>query len=122
RLRAPFHARSLPSFVVPQEIEPMTRKLSCLLAVLALALAALAAAVPASAQSQAAGGAIEGTVTDQSGAVLPGATVTIRNVNTGVTRETATEAGGLYRAPLLPVGTYEVAVALSGFATTKRPN
>jgi len=97
----------------------MTRKLFAVLAVLCLVLSA--APPPAAAQS-AAGGAIEGTVTDQSGGVLPGVTVTVRNTATGVTRETTTGATGLYRAPLLPVGPYEVTAALSGFSTTKRPN
>ena len=77
---------------------------------------------PALAQSQATGGAIEGTVTDESGAVLPGVAVTIRNQATGITRETTTDGSGVYRAPLLPVGTYEVAAGLQGFATTRRPN
>src|SRR5205809_5533907 len=79
-------------------------------------------AAPAFAQSQAAGGAIQGTVTDESGAVLPGVAVTIRNQGTGVVRETRTDPVGLFRAPLLPVGTYEVTAALTGFATTKRPS
>ncbi|PYQ08716.1 MAG: TonB-dependent receptor, partial [Acidobacteria bacterium] len=80
-------------------------------------------AVPvARAQSLAAGGAIEGTVTDESGGVLPGVNVTIRNMGTGIVRETQTDAKGVYRAPLLPVGTYEVTAALTGFATTKRPS
>src|SRR4051812_9544869 len=103
----------------------MTRKLSALAVVVSVACAfalALALAPSAHAQSAAAGGAIEGTVTDQSAAVLPGVTVTIRNTATGVTRETATDAGGLYRAPLLPVGPYEVTAALAGFSTTRRPN
>jgi outer membrane receptor protein involved in Fe transport len=78
--------------------------------------------VAARAQSLAAGGAIEGTVTDESGGVLPGVNLTIRNLGTGVVRETQTDAKGVYRAPLLPVGTYEVTAALTGFATTKRPN
>ena len=82
----------------------------------------LALPLPASAQSLAAGGAIEGTVTDESGAVLPGVSVTVRNTGTGVVRETQTDAGGVYRAPLLPVGSYEVTAVLNGFATTKRPN
>jgi outer membrane receptor protein involved in Fe transport len=82
----------------------------------------LFAPLPAHAQSLAAGGAIEGTVTDESGAVLPGVNVTIRNTGTGVVRETQTDAAGVYRAPLLPVGNYEVTAALTGFATTKRPS
>jgi outer membrane receptor protein involved in Fe transport len=100
----------------------MTRKLYRALAVLFAAVAAFAVPPGAAAQSAAAGGAIEGTVTDQSGAVLPGVTVTIRNTATGVTRETTTEQSGLYRAPLLPVGPYEVTAALAGFSTTRRPN
>jgi outer membrane receptor protein involved in Fe transport len=87
---------------------------------LAAGLAALPA--PLFAQAQSAGGAIEGTVTDESGAVLPGATVTVRNQATGVSRETPTDGVGVFRAPLLPVGTYEVTAALSGFATVRRPN
>ena len=82
----------------------------------------LALPVTARAQSLAAGGAIEGTVTDESGGVLPGVNVTIRNMGTGIVRETQTDAKGVYRAPLLPVGTYEVTAALTGFATTKRPS
>jgi outer membrane receptor protein involved in Fe transport len=90
-------------------------------ALLGLALLALGPS-PVFAQAQATGGAIEGTVTDESGAVLPAVTVTVRNAATGVTRETRTDGAGVYRAPLLPVGPYEVTAALSGFATTRRPN
>ncbi len=86
------------------------------------AVLALAWSLPALAQSQAAGGAIEGTVTDESGAVLPGASVVVKNPSTGLTRETTTDAEGVFRAPLLPVGGYEITVTLSGFATTKRPD
>ncbi len=74
------------------------------------------------AQSLASGGAIEGTLTDQSGAVLPGVTVIVRNTATGVSRNTVTDSAGVYRAPLLPVGSYEVTASLAGFATTTRPN
>src|SRR5438034_2940856 len=89
-----------------------------------LAGLALILAAPAvlHAQSLAAGGAIEGTITDESGAVLPGVNVTIRNTGTGIVRDTHTDAAGVFRAPLLPVGTYEVTAALTGFATTKRPS
>ena len=87
---------------------------------LLLAAFTMALPLPLLAQSQAAGGSIEGTVTDESGAVLPGATVTVKNSATGLTRETPTDASGLFRAPLLPVGSYDVTVFLQGFATTKR--
>src|SRR5436305_12366883 len=75
---------------------------------------------PARAQSQAAGGQIEGTVANETGGVLPGASVTIRNTATGISRETRTDGQGRYRAPLLPVGPYEVTATAEGFATTKR--
>src|SRR5262249_29134916 len=81
-----------------------------------------AAARPRPARSAAAGGATEGTVTAQSAAVLPGVTVTVRNTATGVSRETTTDSAGVYRAPLLPVGPYEVTAAMNGFSTTKRPS
>src|SRR5689334_1147194 len=79
-------------------------------AVLSLALTA-----PAFAQSQAINGTIEGTVTDASGGVLPGATITITNTETGTERSVVTNENGLYRAPLLPLGTYRVVAELQGF-------
>ena len=57
-------------------------------------------------------GNISGTVTDQSGGAIPGASVTLRNVETGISRSTATGANGRYEAPNLPVGAYEVSVTL----------
>jgi hypothetical protein len=72
-------------------------------------------AVPALAQSTAANGAIEGIVTDNSGGVLPGVTVTVVNIETGTERSTVTNEKGLYRAPLLPLGTYRVTAELQGF-------
>jgi outer membrane receptor protein involved in Fe transport len=97
------------------------RVLSSLYALLFL-LALVAPLAPAHAQSQVAGGEIEGTVADEAGGVLPGTAVTIRNQATGITRETTTDAAGRFRAPLLPVGTYEVTASLQGFATAKAPD
>ena len=67
------------------------------------------------AQSTAANGAIEGTVVDNSGGVLPGVTVTVVNTDTGTNRSVVTNEGGLYRATLLPLGTYRVSAELQGF-------
>src|ERR1043165_1970169 len=78
-------------------------------------LLSLSLAAPALAQSQGANGAIEGTVSDSSGGVLPGATVTITNVDTGTERSVVTNEKGLYRAPLLPIGKYRVVAELQGF-------
>lgn len=97
---------------------PLRQRLRALLLALPLLL------IPATgqAQSQSAGGSIEGTVADETGAVLPGVTVVIKNVETGLSRETVTDASGIYRAPLLPVGNYEVSAELQGFAKVRRPD
>jgi len=65
---------------------------------------------------------ITGTIRDQSGAVVPGATVTARNVETGLTRTDVTNDTGGYRLPALPPGTYKVTAELSGFNTETRPD
>src|SRR5215831_18351622 len=87
---------------------------------LAVILSALAVSTPAFAQSTAANGAIEGAVSDTSGGVLPGVTVTITNLNTGAARSVITNEKGLYRAPLLPLGTYQVVAELPGFKGFKQ--
>src|SRR4029079_4379601 len=79
------------------------------------ALLSLALVPAAFAQSQAANGSIEGTVTDPSAAVLPGVTVTITNVDTGAMRVLVTNENGIYRAPLLSLGSYTVSAELQGF-------
>lgn len=79
-----------------------------------LSLLLALAALPLLAQSQVAGGEIVGTVIDETGGVLPGVTVTIRNQATGVSRDTQTDERGRYRAPLLPVGSYEVSAVRDG--------
>ncbi len=90
--------------------------------VLAVLLLLAPLTVPlALAQSQAAGGTIQGTVTDEQGAVVPAVSVSIRNEATGVVRDTLTDSGGLFRAPLLQVGSYTVKASLRGFATVIQP-
>jgi outer membrane receptor protein involved in Fe transport len=73
---------------------------------------------PAFAQSPT--GSIEGVVVDSTGAVLPGVSVTLTHQSTGASRETATDAEGVFRAPVLPVGPYTVRAQLSGFQTVER--
>src|SRR5262245_4645813 len=75
----------------------------------------LVLSAPAFAQSTAANGAIEGTISDSSGGVLPGVTVTILNAETGAERTVVTNEKGIFRAPLLPLGTYKVSAELPGF-------
>ncbi len=65
---------------------------------------------------------ITGSVKDSSGAIIPGATVTARNVDTGLTRTAVTDGSGEYRLPSLPPGRYSVATELSGFSTETRPD
>ena len=72
-------------------------------------------ASPAFGQSQAINGTIEGTVKDDQAGVLPGVTVTITHVETGTARVVVTNATGTYRAPLLPLGTYKIEYAMTGF-------
>ena len=67
------------------------------------------------AQSTAINGTIEGTVRDVQGALLPGVTVTVANIDTGEQRVVVTNESGLYRAPLLSLGTYRLAAELQGF-------
>jgi hypothetical protein len=88
-------------------------------AIVSCAVLALVAG-PALAQSQATTGVIEGTVTDETGAVAPGATVTIKNTATNFERVVSTDTEGRFRGLLLPLGPYRVAVSLSGFSTLVR--
>src|SRR5580658_6939483 len=60
-------------------------------------------------------GSIAGTVTDESGAVVPGANVTVRNTATNQSHKTASGAGGTYTVTDLPVGPYEITVQKEGF-------
>ena len=72
-------------------------------------------AVPLSAQTFR--GSILGTVTDPNGAVVPEATVTAKNVGTGIERTTTTDSFGNYTLSELQTGIYEVTVQKSGFKT-----
>src|SRR5437762_11826606 len=88
----------------------------CILAGLALAIAA-----PAGAQKPTFD--LEGIVSDAQQGVLPGATVTLQNLATGLTRETATDANGRYVFTALPpAGQYVLQTSLAGFATERREN
>ena len=70
-------------------------------------------------EAQEAGGTIVGTATDPSGAGVGSADVTIRNVATGVERNSRTNADGVYTAPNLIPGTYKITIAATGFATAE---
>lgn len=76
--------------------------------------------VPAVAQSQAINGQIEGQVVDANGAAIPNAQVTATNLNTGSSRTVSTDTSGVYRVPLLPLGTYRVTAEIAGFKKLTR--
>src|SRR5579864_4954406 len=65
-------------------------------------------------------GSISGTLTDPSGAVIPGATVTVTNVAQGIMNKTTTDDKGVYTFPSLPVGTYDLKVEQAGFKPKSR--
>ena len=92
----------------------MNRRLASRFAALILSLAAAVA----SAQDTTA--TLLGTLSDTSGAVLPGVTLSIRHIDTAQTRTMTSDASGRYRAPLLAPGRYEVTAQLSGFQTVVR--
>jgi hypothetical protein len=89
----------------------------CRLVVLLLTLG-----LAASAAAQGERGVIGGTVADAQGGVLPGVTVTARNINTGFVQTAVTEADGKYRFGALPLGTYEIKAELTGFTTATVTN
>jgi hypothetical protein len=68
-------------------------------------------------QAQVLYGVLTGTVTDPTGAAVPGAKVAALNVNTGVTSEAATNESGIYRLQTLQAGTYKVTISAPNFAT-----
>jgi hypothetical protein len=89
-------------------------------AVAVVGLASLALATGLLAQSQATTGVIEGVVTDETGGVLPGATVSLKNTDTNFEKTSTTDGAGRFRGLLLPLGPYRVTVHLQGFASLVR--
>ncbi len=67
------------------------------------------------AQSQALNGQIEGTVLDQTGAAVPNTVITVTNIETGAARAASTDESGVYRFPLLPLGTYRIVAEAANF-------
>jgi hypothetical protein len=68
-------------------------------------------------RAQVVGASLSGTITDSSGAILPQAAVSVRNVSTDITRNTSTNSSGLYSIPNLLPGTYDVKASAQGFST-----
>src|SRR5688572_868641 len=93
---------------------------SSLSSILYRALAACLAVLLASAAwAQAPVGTISGTVRDQSDAIIPGVTITIRHTATGVERNLTSSEDGTFSAPALAAGEYVVTAELAGFRTQR---
>jgi len=67
-------------------------------------------------------GTLNGTVVDKTGAVVPGAAVTVENINTGVEQKTTTTAAGAFTFPYLPSGTYNIRVTAAKFKASDAEN
>ena len=65
---------------------------------------------------------VSGVVKDQTGAILPGVSVDITNLGTGLVRSVTTEENGLFAVPGLPPGKYEARAALQGFKAEVQAN
>ena len=74
----------------------------------------------AMAQSDAGSAALEGTITDATAQAVPGAKITIRNPETGYVRTLTANDHGRFMASVMPIGSYDIEVSATGFATTKR--
>src|SRR6266568_509676 len=98
------------NFRRPQVARWVNRSVLCFLVTLAFAIAA-------NSQTQSTTGTIQGTVTDANGAIVPGANVEIRNVETNASKTLTTDEGGRFVALALQPGKYTVTVTKQGFAT-----
>ena len=85
----------------------------------ALLVALVVAALPAYAQEQS--GAVEGVVSDATGAVVPGVTVEARSTS-GAVVSTTSDTNGRYNFPVLPPGNYTISANLTGFTSVKHPD
>src|SRR6266566_6717279 len=99
-------------------LKPYSRKSGA--AVWVFVMVALSLLGAGQAYAQVAGATLTGTVKDSSGAFIPNAQVVITDVATGVTRTVSAGGAGLYTAPNLLPGTYEVRVTATGFSTQLR--
>src|SRR5467141_2907266 len=91
-----------------------TKTASCFLAFVVLVFSPL---LLVTAHAQVAGATLSGTVSDQSGGVLPQAAISIKNIATGITRTSATSTAGFYSIPNLLPGSYDIRASAQGFST-----
>ena len=89
------------------------------IAVLSVALVLAFWATPAAAQGGSNTATLSGVVTDKDGGVIPGATVTVKNVDTAETQSKVTNEAGVYAFPGMNVGSYKVTITMTGFKTSE---
>ena len=93
---------------------------SVLLIFVALGLIAASFLTPVSAQSESGSSAIEGSVRDGNGAAIAGASINVRNIDTGLERNATSGSNGDFNVPVLPVGHYTVRVEAKSFGPAER--
>jgi hypothetical protein len=102
---------------MPCKEQFMTRAVRRLFVLAFFVVAALALGASATYAQGGATSSLAGTVKDSTGAVIPGASVTVKNMGTAATSEAVTNAEGQFTVPALNAGKYSVTVSLSGFKT-----
>src|SRR5262245_47597292 len=90
----------------------MTRPVSLVVAALALALV-----LARTAEAQTSRGAVSGTVSDPTGAIIAGSTIELTNTQNGVRRSTTSNEAGIYQFDAVDPGTYELRITLAGFSS-----
>jgi hypothetical protein len=95
-------------------------RLRLVLSLFVLLAISVGAGVTAVAQSESGSAAIEGRVLDTNGAGISGASITVRGDDTGLVRVAATNGGGRFSVPVLPVGRYTVKTEANGFGAAER--
>src|SRR4051812_19878244 len=92
------------------------------ISVFLLVVCLCAAALPQAMIAQVLYGSVTGTITDQTSAVIPAVQVALTNDATGLKRQVATDAAGIFRILDLPQGTYTIEVTAAGFRPLKKTN
>jgi hypothetical protein len=119
-LPAPTGAIELPAFIDDEEVLMILRSHLRLVSITAAVVMCLM--LPHLSQAQSADATVLGIVRDTSGAVVPGATVTLQNVSTGVTATATTDENGTYQFLNVRIGTYTVTAELQGFSIAVAEN